>query len=249
MVQPFKKDKMHAIAARGIAAFSLVELAVVLAILGLLAGGVMATTSYLNNARQTTVINEGKLYLNAFKQFEQKYGGALPGDMANATDYWSGALNGNGNSILCFDTNYSECFAVFKHLQLAGLITGNYTGVAGPAGSLNALLGVNVPAFSMDGVGAYFLTNGMVGPADLNYFEGNYGTTLYLGKRKNNNLMDRPFLTPGQAMELDSKYDDGRSSTGWIRHYKSATCNDTTTGEYLASSTTAETCQLLLLPK
>lgn len=213
MVQPVKKSKMQ----RNTAGFSLVELAIVLAILGLLAGGVLSTQSYLRGARQNTLISEGKFYLNAMKQFEQKYGGALPGDMGNATDYWSGTGNGDGNSMV--GNLNSEFFLAFRHLQLAGLITGNYSGVAGSGGPGDADIGVNVPSLGMDGVSGHYFTPSATGyvSGDPTFFDGYYGTYFEIGKDTPNWVPSGGFLTPKEAHRLDTKYDDGIPGTGNLR--------------------------------
>ena len=241
MFKPFKKDQMQ-----DTCGFSLVELAVVLAIIGLLAGGVLATSSYLKTAQQTTVINEGKYYLNALKQFQAKYDGALPGDMGNASSYWSGAVSGNGNGTI-ESTGTIEIFLAFKHLQLSGLAAGQYSGTNGPAGPLDSVIGLNVPALSMEGVTAWYLTPNAAGhiSADADYFDGYYGTVLHIAKPSTGQLPRSGFLSPREAYELDQKFDDGQPDKGWIRTMKSYTDCVGGTTSYLATPT-ANACLLIL---
>lgn len=243
MDQPFKKPKMHAIESPAAAAapalseressrrtrdgrttpnaFSLVELAVVLAILGILVGATLATNSYLNSARRSTIINEGKLYLNAMQQFESKYTGAIAGDMGNASDYWTGAPNGNGNGVIYHgDYNWEEMFYVFRHLQLAGYISGNYTGTHGAGGVAHSVIGENVPTLSMDGVSLYFFSPTMDGYAVGNptMYDGFYHNYfLAMGKLATNSVPFNGFLSPTAAQSIDAKFDDGAPNTGWLR--------------------------------
>lgn len=249
MVQPIKKSKMQCVTARPtLAAFSMIELAVVLAIIGLLAGGIMATTSYLNNARQNTVMDEGKYYLNALKQFEVRYGGALPGDMGNATDYWTGTANGNGNGML--GDVAAEMFRAFQHLSLAGLISGQYSGVAGSGGASDGDIGVNVPVLSMQGVSGHYFTYSATGyvSGDANLFDGYYPTYFVIGKDNPNWVPGLGFLTPRQAQKLDQKFDDGIPSTGNVRVPKTSTSCYSSATAYAPTATTDACNFVMTLP-
>lgn len=63
--------------------FTLVELAIVLMIIGLLIGGVLRGQELINNARITSVIRQVTSYQAASMTFRDSYGG-LPGDIINA---------------------------------------------------------------------------------------------------------------------------------------------------------------------
>ena len=267
MVQPLKKHKMQA---TGRSAFSLIELAVVLAILGLLAGGILGANSYIESAKRTTLINEGKLLQNAFKQFEQKYA-ALPGDMADATNHWpqsaacptTGAAgtvcNGDGNGWAGGNAvaplYAQEYFYIFRHLQLAGFISGGYTGnnangVTSAAGA--AIPGTNIPALAMEGSGAYFSSPTPEGHVTVaggytSYFDGNYGNgTLIIGAHGPGSMPLGGLLFPSEMMELDQKFDDGRADNGWIRSYRSFT--DCVSGNQYLGTGNRIGCVVIMLP-
>jgi prepilin-type N-terminal cleavage/methylation domain-containing protein len=95
--------------------FTLVELAIVLVIVGLIVGGVMVGQDLIEKARTRAVITQFEKHLSAVQAFKTKYN-ALPGDMPNATSIWGDAgdcgtsgtastiqtatCNGNGNGII-----------------------------------------------------------------------------------------------------------------------------------------------------
>ena len=63
--------------------FTLVELAIVLIIIGLLIGGVLKGQELIGNAQITNVVTQVKSMDGAVSTFRETYG-AFPGDMGNA---------------------------------------------------------------------------------------------------------------------------------------------------------------------
>jgi prepilin-type N-terminal cleavage/methylation domain-containing protein len=117
--------------------FTLIELAIVLVIIGLLVGGVMVGSTLIYQAGLTSVvrnIGQSKIALNAFRD---KYG-KWPGDFPDATKFWgvgtscpsnagSGTCDGNGDQVITLTSaSGSESTYLWQHLGLAGLIAGKY---------------------------------------------------------------------------------------------------------------------------
>ncbi len=101
--------------------FTLVEIAIVLVIIGLLLGGVMKGQELIKSAKVKALIQEMDGYSAAFNTYIDKYG-SIPGDHATADpDVASGLTNGNGNGSI--DTAEGSLL-LFKHLEAAGLTSG-----------------------------------------------------------------------------------------------------------------------------
>lgn len=86
--------------------FTLVELAIVLVIIGLLVGGIMVGQKLIKQAQLRRVHSEIEKVITAAQAFKTKYN-CLPGDCANETDFFgtgSGCGDSNGNSISVLPT-------------------------------------------------------------------------------------------------------------------------------------------------
>jgi len=119
-------DKMK----RSQSGFTLVEIAIVLVIVGLILGGVLKGQEMIANAKVRNVIDQTTAIQTAVFAFQDRFR-ALPGDYSQATININGVTcaNGNGNGFV--STNVERgCF--WQHLGAAGFITGNYDGVATP---------------------------------------------------------------------------------------------------------------------
>jgi len=106
--------------------FTLVELAIVLVIIGLILGSVLKGQEMINNAKIKNLVNQHNALLAAFYSYYDKYG-AYPGDDIAATTHLgnsgcSGITNGNGNGLV------TEYYDALQHLACGGFITGSYDG-------------------------------------------------------------------------------------------------------------------------
>jgi prepilin-type N-terminal cleavage/methylation domain-containing protein len=102
--------------------FTLVEIAIVLVIIGLLLGGVLKGQGLIDSAKVKNIIQQSNSLSAAVNSYQDKFR-ALPGDDALATAHVPGAVaNGNG------DGQITEYLSAPQHLALAGFITGSYNG-------------------------------------------------------------------------------------------------------------------------
>jgi len=232
--------------------FTLVELAIVMIIIGLLIGGVLKGQEMIENAKVTGLIDQVTAYRAAYHSFRDTYA-ATPGDMANATTRLAGCDaanfcgNGSGNGIIGNPTGdfqnqagsttlpAVETTYFWKHLVLAQLITG-----VEPNGNPAApAWGVTHPASKMRGG---FHVNHDTADRVL-------GHKLRLPNPANSapdpGAGQRP-ISPIRAAQIDRKLDDGRANTGSVTAANSdagwAGCARSSTGQYV--STTTKNCLL-----
>lgn len=114
--------------------FTLIEIAIVLVIIGLLLGGVLKGQELITSARVRNLISQQDGIKAAYFGFLDRYR-ALPGDYNQATTNITGAtVNGNNNGqiqSIAGGGTIDEHIAVWEHLSKAGFINGSYTYAAG----------------------------------------------------------------------------------------------------------------------
>lgn len=112
--------------------FTLIEIAIVMVIIGLLLGGVLKGQELINNAKIKGLYSLKDQMSAAYNTYYDRYN-AFPGDDANAdANLSTGAANdGDGNGLvaggaqfLCASTAQESCRA-FIHLRAANLISGS----------------------------------------------------------------------------------------------------------------------------
>lgn len=239
--------------------FTLLELAVVLVIIGLVIGGVIAGRALVRASETRSMIGEYDSYVKAIQEFQDKYH-ALPGDMSTANGYWSNATNGDGSGTIGSSTgagvlsSQSEWFQAWLQLADAGFVQGSFTGTHGGGGNSEATIGTNVPASKLDGGGwtiNYYLntTGGAMWPDQ-------YGHLLNFGGQVSANYTIGGILRPDEAESIDQKLDDGMPGTGKVRAWRTGVLPNCTneTAPYNTQTTaiyntgyTSQACSLVFL--
>ena len=109
------------------AGFTLVEIAIVLVIIGLLLGGTLRAVELIANSRVREMISRQDGIKVAFLGFQERFR-AMPGDYALATTNIVGTTqNGNGNGHIEDSSIPIEPILVWEHLSRAGFLPGTYT--------------------------------------------------------------------------------------------------------------------------
>lgn len=201
-------------------AFTLVELAIVMTIIGLLIGGVLKGQELLENARMTSAHSLIKATETAVVTFRDIYK-ALPGDILNPANVIQNCtaapcnISGDQNGIIGVISSWGvsdENHNFWVHMARAGLISGiNPNSTWTPATWFDAT--APVPKFPIGGrEQIVYLSNAGWAPpfmstnghADKHYFHGLTENTTG-GAVLHSNLM-----------KFDLKFDDGRPNTGDI---------------------------------
>lgn len=180
--------------------FTLVEIAVVLVIIGLLLGGVLKGQELITQAKIRNVANDFNGLTAAIYSYQDRYR-ALPGDDNRATTRWTqtAVKDGNGNGQV--GGNYNSTTAdeeprqFWLHLRNAGFIGGDTNSTEQPLNAASGMVGVQT-----DGLGL----------AGLIVCSANLPAKI--------------------ANAIDAQFDDGSPKTGSVRGLKQSGSNDTVTG-------------------
>jgi len=114
--------------------FTLVELAIVLVIIGILLLIILKGSSLIENAKIKRLSTLTREITAAFYTYYDRYSNRFPGDDNTASSRWTGSVDGNANGLIegnfefnCTGSeviNQESCNA-WSHLRLAGIITGS----------------------------------------------------------------------------------------------------------------------------
>jgi len=180
--------------------FTLVEIAIVLVIIGLLLGGILKGQEMITQAKIKNVIADMSGVSAAMYGYQDRYK-ALPGDDLKA-DRWAGTAAGNGNGVIegkYSDAATAESMQFWNNLRLAGFVSGS--GATNPFNAVSGKMGVQTG----DGSGA--TPAGVLGEAA--------DTKLFGGL-----IMCSANLPDKIAISVDAQMDDGDGKKGSVRAMK-----------------------------
>ena len=194
--------------------FTLVEVAIVLVIIGLILGGVFKGQALVDSARVRSMSTEIDGIRTAWLSFNERYR-SIPGDFPKAPlqiDSATAAGNGNGRI-----DDSAERAGVWQQLSLAGFISGSYDGVQASAGSSTD---VNCGPFTcpQNPFSGYYKISYSAQAADAD------GPTneIYTGSQIPVNIIS----------QLDARLDDGNATTGKFRVHRSFASACTRNGDW-----------------
>lgn len=202
--------------------FTLVELAIVMIIIGLLIAGILKGQELIINARVASTVAQVKGIDAATTTFRDKYAG-MPGDLSAAATRLPPACgagvacaNGNGNNRV--DGNVpgavptGENIQFFQQLNAADLLSG-----INPA--LGAVTGGFYPAANIAGAFNAAYTAGNVALATATAPAANVRAGHYLTLVQDAavaNAAGNVAVSPNQSSRIDIKLDDGTPQTGSV---------------------------------
>lgn len=196
--------------------FTLVELAIVLVIVGLLIAGILKGQELITNSQITSTIQQMESFGGAVNTFKQNYG-AYPGDMSNASTRLADCAanpcnNGTGDSVIGVNvggvpTLADEGAFFFNHLRAAELIT-SFDGTA------TLQFGAALPNASIGG--GYLVGDNRTGATGFTAAELRRAPHLVLTSSVANVATGTGVLSPTQAARIDRTIDDGAPDSGSV---------------------------------
>jgi prepilin-type N-terminal cleavage/methylation domain-containing protein len=224
--------------------FTLVEIAIVLVIIGLLLGGILKGQEMITQAKIKNIISDFSGISAAFHGYQDRYR-AIPGDDAGADERWTtapAATGGDGNGVVAGTYNNGgaacaanvEACSWWDHLRRSGFVAGS--GVSQPLNAVSGIVGVQ----SGDNAGGAVLGTGAAGTG------GFFGLMMCSA-----NHPDKV------GIATDTQMDDGVRLTGTVRGQLQTANNPTIVvdataaavggaGSYVESGTNTYTlCRLL----
>jgi prepilin-type N-terminal cleavage/methylation domain-containing protein len=185
--------------------FTLVEIAIVLVIIGVLLGGVLKGQELIKSAQVRNLIDQSSSIQAAYYGFVDRYH-QIPGDMKGDAackligNQVPNCVGGNGKRVI-EKNNWKEVSAVWAHLAAAGFIQGNYQG--GATSEATYRDPAQAPANAFGGLLVLSRSDG-------------YRTANPPAPEKLNLVLGRN-LPVGIIQQLDVKVDEGLPTTGTVR--------------------------------
>lgn len=180
--------------------FTLVEIAIVLVIIGLLLGGILKGQEMITQAKIKNVIADMSGVSAAMYGYQDRYK-ALPGDDKKADRWGATATPGNGDGLVAgkWTTAATEAINYWDHLRRAGFISGS--GAENPFNAVSGKMGVQTGAGDSPPTGV--LSDGGGTP------------TLFTAL-----MLCSAGLPDKIAISVDAQMDDGLGKKGTVRGKK-----------------------------
>ena len=237
-------------ACRKQAGFTLVELAIVMIIIGLLIAGVLKGQALINNAQVTATVAQIKAIDAATTTFKDQYSG-FPGDIVSASTKLPNCIgpcasiagdgNGHLNNLPGDSPKSTEGEAAWSELSAASLVTGITPNAAGES------IGANYPAtkISNNGFTMGYTNGAKISDLALNLAPTAIDSGAYVATTTDVTKAASVGLTPVQANAIDSKIDDGDPNTGSVQGFGTAgSCDTKATPDAYNTSLTGQVCGL-----
>jgi prepilin-type N-terminal cleavage/methylation domain-containing protein len=169
--EPFNMPHRHF--SRRQSGFTLIEIAIVLVIIGLLLGGILKGQELINSARVKSLATDFRNIPVFIYGYQDKFR-ALPGDDSAVVAHVGGTLattgstpgNGTIDGAWDSDTTTHESFLFWQHIRLAGLAPGSTNTAASDYEPLNAVGGrvgiQSTKPFTSMNIGTWFICSGAI---------------------------------------------------------------------------------------
>lgn len=191
--------------------FTLIELAIVIVVVGLITVGVVGGRSIMESADRQAIIRDFSNISTAINAFYLEYG-ALPGDFDEAEDYWpEDGVNGDGNKFI-------STYLLWNHLNLSGILSNEVTITSWPHYDMTGAE-KNWPPTSISGT--YWGGGGFYSSSQFSKVPFHRGVVLSIIKPDMSDpdsraIYNLPSVSPKFAYSLDKKIDDGYPTKGRI---------------------------------
>lgn len=194
--------------------FTLVEMAIVLVIVGLILGGVFKGQALVDSARVKSMATEIDGIRTAWLSFQDRYR-SLPGDFPKAPlQIDSDATAGNGNGRI---DAAAERAGVWQQLSLAGFINGTFDGSQATVGTATDVQ-CGPQTCPQNPFSGYYKISYSAQAADA----ANSANEIYTGSQVPVNVLS----------QIDLRLDDGNASTGRFRVHREFAAQCTQNGDW-----------------